>query len=477
MPEPRDKAEGWFVLHDMRKLEWGALKTLDEDDLAKVADEASSYLEDASDVGEGDSGLYGVVGDKADLMQVHIRATVEELDQVERGFEQTALADYTLESASYVSVTEIGGYTNQDVAEGNLSGYAEKKLFPSIPDRRYVSFYPMSRRRGEQFNWYTLPHDRRREMMHEHRETGEAYAGDVEQLISGSIGLDDWEWGVDLFVDDLRYAKQIVYEMRFDEASSRYSEFGPFYTGVHLAPDDLQNYLEGEATAEPTEGPRATSSSAHGGSQPKHDESGANPHGLGEDDDIRSELEEMGVYGGKPHGEDVYALVLYSEEDAEALADDIDGLRGNFEHYDSHVKTEVYRDFDGEDAAVVSIWDTEEAAETAAGFLSDLPGVVGRAGEREEGFGTMGMFYQVKPDHRGDFLETFDEVGAALGEMEGHSETKLYACTRDENDMFIASNWRSKEDAMEFFRSEAFRDTVSWGREILDDTPRHVFLA
>ncbi len=472
MPEPREKAEGWYLLHDMRKLDWGSLKTLGDDGLDDVAEEAAEYLETASDVEDGDSAAYAVVGDKADLMQVHVRPTPEELDDVERGFEQLDLADYSLESASYVSVTEVGGYTNEDVREGSLSGYAENKLFPTVPDRRYVSFYPMSRKRGEQNNWYTLPHDRRREMMHEHRETGEPYAGDVEQLISGSIGLDDWEWGVDLFVDDLKHAKQIVYEMRFDEASSKYSEFGPFYTGVHLQADRIHDYLTGKSIVESQDAAQSHPSGDH---EAEGHHSGDSHHAGG--DDIRPELEKLGVYGGQPHGEDVYALVLYSEDDPESLTEEIDGLRGNFEHYDSHVKTEVYGDFDGDDAAVVSIWDTEDAAETAAGFLSDLPGVVGRASEQDEGFGTMGMFYQVKPEHRGDFLETFDEVGAALDEMEGHRESKLYSCTRDEHDMFIASNWRSKEDAMEFFRSEEFRDTVSWGREILDDTPRHVFLA
>jgi chlorite dismutase len=203
----------------------------------------------------------------------------------------------------------------------------------------------------------------------------------------------------------------------------------------------------------------------------------ADDHGAESDDDIRGELADLDIYAGQPHGEDVYAMVLYSEADPDALREEVDGLRENFEHYDTHVKTAVYdsRDPEGR-AAVVSIWQTASAADTAGGFLSELPGIVARAGE-ESGFGTMGMFYTVKPDHRGEFVEKFDAVGDLLAEMDGHLETDLLVNTDEENDMFIASQWNSREDAMAFFRSDAFSDTVSWGRDVLADRPRHVFLA
>jgi heme-degrading monooxygenase HmoA len=185
----------------------------------------------------------------------------------------------------------------------------------------------------------------------------------------------------------------------------------------------------------------------------------------------------LNIYAGQPHGEDVYALVLYSEADSEELHEELDGLRERFEHYDTHVKSAVYGDEHGDDrTAIVSIWDTKEAADTASGFLSELPGIVARAGE-ESGFGTMGMFYTVKPEYREEFVDTFEEVGDALDDMEGHFETRLMVNETDENDMFIASQWREKDDAMAFFRSEDFRETVQWGREVLDGRPRHVFLA
>ncbi|MFC6725878.1 antibiotic biosynthesis monooxygenase, partial [Halobium palmae] len=124
------------------------------------------------------------------------------------------------------------------------------------------------------------------------------------------------------------------------------------------------------------------------------------------------------------------------------------------------------------------------AADTAAGFLSELPGIVSRAEEgagghadEESGFGTMGMFYTVEPEHREAFVEKFGAVGELLADMEGHHDTDLMVNREDENDMFIASQWRSREDAMAFFRSDEFGETVSWGRDVLADRPRHVFLA
>jgi len=452
MAEPRDKAEGWYLLHDLRTFDWGGWNSADERTKERAVGGAVEYVKEVSDPEEGDTAVFGVVGDEADLMMVHVRPKIEGVDAARRRFERTAFADFTDVSESYISVAEVGGYTNGDIESDDLSGYARSKLFPDIPDKDYVSFYPMSRKREPEQNWYETDLDHRHEMMNEHRESGEAYAGKIKQIIAGSIGIDRWEWTVDLFTDDMKHAKSIVYEMRFDEATARYSEFGPFYTGMRLAPEDIEGYVGGERV--PSDGCEAD-----------------------DGEEVRDELADLGVYGGQPHGEDVFAVVLYSEENAEELADEVDGMRSNFEHYDTHIETTVYDDDTDRNAAVVSIWDNGDSATTAAGYLNDLPGVVGRAGDRDEGFGTMGMFYTVKPEHREEFVERFDEVGELLDEMEGHVETRLLENVGDENEMFIASDWESKDDAMEFFRSEEFTDTVSWGREVLADRPRHVFLA
>ncbi|MEF8855793.1 MAG: heme-binding protein [Haloplanus sp.] len=492
MREPPQTDEGWYVLHDFRRIDWAAWRDTPERERDRAVEEGVEYLETheaVEDADDGASAVFAMVGHKADLLIVHLRPTLDALSTAERRFDRTALGAFTEQSTSYVAVTEVSGYVSdayfeadEEEVDAGLKRYIEGKLEPEIPEDQYLSFYPMSRKRGEQDNWYDLPFERRREMMEEHGEHGREFGGRVKQIVASSVGLDDWEWGVTLFSEDPTDLKDIVYEMRYDEASARYSEFGPFYVGRRFPPSDLPAFLAGESvpTGEDEGHASAHGDGHHGEGQDHGDEGGRHGESEGQDhgdeDDIRGELEELDIYAGKPHGEDVYATVLYSEADADDLFEEVSGLRSNFDHYDTHVKTAVYDALDRDRRAVVSIWDTASAADTAAGFLSELPGIVSRAGE-ESGFGTMGMFYTVKPEHREDFVEKFETVGELLGDMEGHGETDLMINLEDENDMFIASQWRSKDDAMAFFRSDEFSDTVSWGRDVLADRPRHVFLA
>ena len=485
--EPPQTEEGWYVLHDFRTVDWDAWRAAPDRERERAIEEGIDYLaahEAVADADAGGSATFSVLGHDADLLVLHLRPSMAHLDTAERRFEATALADFTEQTDSYLSVTEVSGYMSQDYFEGEevedtgMARYIESRLKPDIPDMEHVSFYPMDKRRGPEDNWYDLPFDERADLMSGHGDIGREYAGDVTQIITGSVGFDDHEWGVTLFADDPAQIKKLLYEMRFDPSSSRYAEFGRFRFGRRFPPEDLDAFLAGEPV--PAENGGAghhhgdTSSSHHHGDADAGDE----------DEDMRSALAEEGIYAGQPHGEDVHAVVVYSEADPDDLAGKVDGLRGNFEHYDTHVKTAVYENRGGGNAGVVSIWDTESAADTAGGFLSDLPGVVtqreGEEGEEVDagsGFGTMGMFYTTKPDHREEFVERFDTVGGLLADMEGHRETDLLVNRADENDMFISSQWRSREDAMEFFRSEAFRETVSFGREVLADRPRHVFLA
>jgi len=505
MREPPQTDEGWYVLHDFRRIDWPAWRDATERERDRAIEEGVAYLERheaVDDADDGASAVFAMVGHKADLLIVHLRPTLDALSTAERRFDRTALGAFTEQSTSYVAVTEVSGYVSdayfeEEEVDTGLKRYIEGKLEPEIPEDQYLSFYPMSRKRGEQDNWYDLPFERRREMMEEHGEHGREFGGRVKQIVASSVGLDDWEWGVTLFSEDPTDLKDIVYEMRYDEASARYSEFGPFYVGRRFPPSDLPAFLAGESV--PTgedEGEGEGHASAHGDGHygesehhgdehhgesehhgdEHHGESEGHDHADEDADDIRGELADLNIYAGKPHGEDVYATVLYSEADADALFEEVAGLRSNFDHYDTHVKTAVYDALDRDRRAVVSIWDTASAADTAAGFLSELPGIVSRAGE-ESGFGTMGMFYTVKPDYREDFVEKFETVGDLLDDMAGHGETDLMINREDENDMFIASQWRSKDDAMAFFRSDEFSDTVSWGRDVLADRPRHVFLA
>ena len=525
MAQPPQTDEGWYVLHDLRTVDWDAWRDAPVDERERAIEQGVDYLERheaVADSDEGASATFAMLGHKADLMVMHLRPTLDAVSAAERRFERTALADFTERTTSYVSVTEVSGYTTDEYfdddkeADPGVVQYFESKLEPDLPDDQYVSFYPMSKRRQGEDNWYTLSMEERADMMETHGETGKGYAGKIKQIIASSVGFDDYEWGVTLFSDDPTHIKDIVYEMRFDEVSARYGEFGQFYVGRRFPPTDLGAYLAGDGVPtsehDTSEGDthggaghgsghsggdggahgeahgHAHGDAAHGGSsgQGHGGHGGGSAHGdspHGEEaatdttqDGIREELADLDIYAGKPHGEDVYATVLYSEAGPEELFEEVQGLRANFDHYDTHVKTAVYEAQNRHRSAVVSIWETQSAAETAAGFLSELPEIVSRAGE-ESGFGTMGMFYTVKPEHHDDFVETFGTVADLLAEMEGHQSTDLMMNVEDENDMFISSQWDAREDAMEFFRSEEFSETVQWGRDVLADRPRHVFLA
>jgi hydrogen peroxide-dependent heme synthase len=123
---------------------------------------------------------------------------------------------------------------------------AAPRLWPEIPQRRYLCFYPMNKLRGETKNWYSEPMEERGRMMREHGMIGRRYAGRVTQIISGSIGFDDWEWGVDLFADDPLVFKKLVYEMRFDQASAVYGLFGAFFVGLRFPAVRLESLFEGK---------------------------------------------------------------------------------------------------------------------------------------------------------------------------------------------------------------------------------------
>ena len=117
------------------------------------------------------------------------------------------------------------------------------RRWPEIPGSKYLCFYPMDRRRGESKNWYQVPMGDRQRLMHEHGLVGRRYAGEVRQIITGSIGFDDWEWGVDLFADEPLVFKKLIYEMRFDEVSAVYALFGTFYVGLRLQAAELGDTL------------------------------------------------------------------------------------------------------------------------------------------------------------------------------------------------------------------------------------------
>jgi chlorite dismutase len=669
---PPPTAEGWYALHDFRTVDWDAWRDAHGRDRERALAEAVDRLEDAvavDDADEGATACYSILGHEADLLVLHLRPTSAHLDALQRRFERTEFAAFTDRADSYVSVTEASGSSERarDYFEGDLdpdSGlakYIRSRLYPPLPDAEHVCFYPMDKRRDPEQNWYDLPFQERAEHMDAHGDIGRDYGGKVTQMITGSMGLDDWEWGVTLWADDLTDVKDLLYEMRFDPSTSQFTEFGTFHVGRRFPPADLPALLAGEAVpaagdasgaserarsageAEGRGGPQSdatgtagrdhgdgaaaavasreatdeaaasaddaaddgdeAAASADGGERPDvsadlqevddldrrlailglHDGSaydagdyavvcyseadatdlaeatedlassfdhydrhvdtrvraqqgraaavsiwtakdaaetaagfmgdlpgitetvggslgedagspesasggGANAdpaHAPATDEaaadeaaDVREALADLDIYAGRPHGEDVFALTLYSTAEPDDLFEAVADLREAFDRYDSHVRTAVYEDADAgsNTAAVVSLWHSERGADRAGQHLADLPGIVEKPADRD-GFGTMGMFYTVEPEHREDFLAKFEEVGGVLDDVDGHRETALLANREDENDMFIASRWDSKADALEFFRSEAFARTVDWGRDVLADRPRHVFLA
>jgi chlorite dismutase len=241
--------EGLFALHDLRRFDRAAWSRLSPPEREQGSSEATALLASAEAAAESPRGwsvTYGVIGHKADLLMLHLRRDLAELQELERGFDDTMLAAHTTRSYSYLSVIEVSRHAAPEGTAENVesSPYIQSRLYPEIPEHNeYLSFYPMSKRREATENWYLLDGDQRADLMRAHGRTGRGYAGKVSQIVTGSMGLDDWEWGVTLFADDPLQFKKLVYEMRFDEVSARYAEFGPFYVGHRLPPDRLGRWL------------------------------------------------------------------------------------------------------------------------------------------------------------------------------------------------------------------------------------------
>ncbi|MED4128243.1 MULTISPECIES: hydrogen peroxide-dependent heme synthase [Shouchella] len=247
MNEAAKTLDGWYVLHDFRKIDWSSWKAVPQSERDGMIEEFTSLLNQWSDTeanGKGSHALYSIVGQKADLMIMLLRPTMEELNHIELAFDKSGLADYTLPTYSYVSVVELSNYLAKESDEDPYENpYVRSRLYPELPKWKHVCFYPMDKRREGNDNWYMLPMDERKDLMRSHGMIGRSYAGKVKQIISGSVGFDDWEWGVTLFSDDVLQFKKLVYEMRFDEVSARYGEFGSFYVGNLLETDALSKYF------------------------------------------------------------------------------------------------------------------------------------------------------------------------------------------------------------------------------------------
>jgi len=265
--------EGASLLHQMFHIRWEQWRHIDSATRQCLLAEASEWLaaREGAEGGE-QSAAYAMLGHKGDLLFVHYRRDFTGLLEAQLQVRQLRLAEYLEPATSYLSIVELGLYEStrkiyeelgarglepgseawtqavSEVLERQKKAMAAR-LWPEIPPSRYLCFYPMDRKRGEQKNWYAEPFAERQRMMHDHGLIGRKYAGAVKQVISGSIGLDDWEWGVDLYADSPVAFKQIIYEMRFDEASAHYGLFGPFYVGLRVTADGLPGLFKGDARA------------------------------------------------------------------------------------------------------------------------------------------------------------------------------------------------------------------------------------
>ena len=272
MPPVPLTLEGASVLHQMMRVKWAAWKALPQTVRVELIAEAGAAL---SGMEQQKSALFSLIGHKGDLLLVHFRNSFEELNRAELQLARLGLSDYVETTTSYLSVVELGLYESTSKVYAGLlakgvapnseewkkeieatlarqSAAMASRLWPEIPSAKYLCFYPMDRKRGESKNWYQESMADRKRMMEEHGLIGRRYAGDVRQIITGSIGFDDWEWGVDLFAEDPLVFKKLIYDLRFDEASALYALFGPFYVGLRFPARELPRLLEGQVPGSPS---------------------------------------------------------------------------------------------------------------------------------------------------------------------------------------------------------------------------------
>src|SRR5690625_354735 len=247
MVEAVETMDGRYTMHDLRTINWTKWISASEEERHQAIKEIQEILTSWKNVDEQTNGyhrIYQIIWQNADFMFIILRPTMQELGNVELEMNKSKLADYLLPTHSHVSVVELSRYRpEKDGVNPETLPETQERLKPILPKWEHVSFYPMDRKRDGDDNWYTLEKSERGKLLYEHSLTGRKYAGKVKQIITGSIGFDRWEWGVTLFAHDVLQLKKIVYEMRYDEATSRYGEFDDFFVGNRLNSEDLPELL------------------------------------------------------------------------------------------------------------------------------------------------------------------------------------------------------------------------------------------
>lgn len=255
--------EGWHVLHQIYAFDaaaWSALAPERREEKLRQAENARKRFLDAPST---QIRWFSTIG-RADFGFLALSADLQALDVFEKAMAGIFSGGICRREYSFLSLTEESEYktTDEEFAAGlekeeglkpgtpemeqrlqgfreRMAKYRQERIYPQLGDWKAVCFYPMAKRRLPGQNWYGLAYEERRALMAGHARVGRTYAGRVKQIITGATGLGDWEWGVTLFSNSIDEFKAIIYEMRFDEVSHRYAEFGPFYIGILLPWDAL----------------------------------------------------------------------------------------------------------------------------------------------------------------------------------------------------------------------------------------------
>jgi chlorite dismutase len=259
--------EGWHCLHLFYRIEYGQWQLLNREEQNAAKTNLTSLVQEIRAMDNTQLLTLSVVTPKADLAFMLVTPDLQIANEIDKQLSLSLGPDVLMPVYSYLSLTEESEYitTEEEYAQTlepeiknnpakldealaafreRIKHYREDRVYPTLPDWPIVCFYNMSKRRGEERNWYALPYEERRQLMKGHAKVGREYAGKIKQLITGSTGLDDAEWGVTLFARDTFQIKAIVYQMRFDPVSAEYADFGEFFIGIQLPLDELFRRLQ-----------------------------------------------------------------------------------------------------------------------------------------------------------------------------------------------------------------------------------------
>ena len=263
-PAPIIAAEGWHVLHLFYKVEAGQWALLSPEEQIEAKTQLSELVAEIRSTPDVQLLTFAMVSPKSDIGFMLLGADLHVVNAFEKRLTQSLGADMLVPTYSYLSMTERSEYTTSEeqysaelktdeklepgtpehetkmeAFRQRMAKYMKDRLYPVLPPWPVMCFYPMSKRRTDANNWYAKPFEERRQLMMGHARIGRTWHGKILQLITGSTGLDDWEWGVTLLAHDPLNIKGIVYEMRFDEVSAKYADFGEFYIGLQVPLDEL----------------------------------------------------------------------------------------------------------------------------------------------------------------------------------------------------------------------------------------------